>query len=83
VDDVLIACVNGLTGFSEAINNIYPDTEVQFCIIQQIRNSIKYVASKHHKTFMADLRPVYRAVLKETAETALNELEEKWDQHIR
>ncbi|MCU6163111.1 transposase, partial [Enterobacter bugandensis] len=46
VNDILIACVDGLTGFPEAINSIYPDTEVQLCVIHQIRNSIKYVASK-------------------------------------
>ncbi|WP_432330419.1 IS256 family transposase [Yersinia enterocolitica] len=80
VNDILIACVDGLTGFPEAINSIYPDTEVQLCVIHQIRNSIKYVASKHHKAFMADLKPVYRAVSKEAAETALDELEEKWGQ---
>ncbi|MCG8711092.1 IS256 family transposase [Brenneria sp. 4F2] len=80
LNDILIACVDGLTGFPEAINSIYPDTEVQLCVIHQIRNSIKYVASKHHKAFMADLKPVYRAVSKEAAETALNELEEKWVQ---
>ncbi|WP_455428412.1 IS256 family transposase [Dryocola sp. LX212] len=80
VNDILIACVDGLTGFPEAINSIYPDTEVQLCVIHQIRNSIKYVASKHHKAFMADLKPVYRAVSKEAAEVALDELEEKWGQ---
>ena len=80
VNDILIACVDGLTGFPEAINNIYPDTEVQLCVIHQLRNSIKYVASKHHKAFMADLKPVYRAVSKEAAEVALDELEEKWGQ---
>lgn len=80
LNDILIACVDGLTGFPEAINSIYPDTEVQLCVIHQIRNSIKYVASKHHKAFMADLKPVYRAVSKEAAKTALDELEEKWVQ---
>ncbi|EEG8800524.1 TPA: IS256 family transposase [Salmonella enterica] len=64
----------------EAINSIYPQTEVQLCVIHQIRNSIKYVASKHHKAFMADLKPMYRAVSKEVAETALDELEAKWGQ---
>lgn len=80
VEDILIACVDGLTGFPEAINSIYPQTEVQLCVIHQIRNSIKYVASKHHKAFMADLKPVYHAVSKEAAETALDELEAKWGQ---
>lgn len=70
-----------LTGFPEAINSIYPQTEVQLCVIHQIRNSIKYVASKHHKAFMADLKPAYRAVSKEAAETALDELETKWVQY--
>ncbi|MBQ4796717.1 IS256 family transposase, partial [Pectobacterium versatile] len=55
-------------------------TEVQLCVIHQIRNSIKYVASKHHKAFMTDLKPVYRAVSKEAAEMALDELEAKWGQ---
>lgn len=81
VRDILIACVDGLTGFPEAINSIYPQTEVQLCIIHQIRNSIKYVASKHHKAFMADLKPVYRAVSKQAAESALDELQAKWGQH--
>lgn len=80
MEDILIACVDGLTGFPEAINSIYPQTEVQLCIIHQIRNSIKYVASKHHKAFMADMKLVYRAVSKEAAETALDELEAKWGQ---
>ncbi|MBC5792246.1 IS256 family transposase [Providencia sp. JUb39] len=78
--DILIACVDGLTGFPDAINSIYPQTEVQLCVIHQIRNSIKYVASKHNKAFMADLKPVYRAVSKEAAETALDELDTKWGQ---
>jgi putative transposase len=78
VKDILIAAVDGLTGFPEAINAIYPNTEVQLCIIHQIRNSMKYVASKNHKAFMADLKPVYRAVSKEAAETALDELESRW-----
>lgn len=76
--DILIACVDGLTGFPEAINSIFPQTEVQLCIIHQIRNSLKYVASKHHKAFMADLKPVYRAVSKEAAESAPDELDIKW-----
>ncbi|EJL6948844.1 IS256 family transposase [Vibrio cidicii] len=80
VEDILIACVDGLTGFPEAIATIYPDTEVQQCIIHQIRNSLKYVASKHQKEFMADLKPVYRAVSKEAAEMELERLESKWGQ---
>ena len=78
VKDILIACVDGLNGFPEAIASIYPETEVQLCVIHQVRNSLKYVASKHQKAFMADLKPVYRATSKSAAETALDELENKW-----
>ncbi len=78
VKDILIACVDGLTGFPEAIATIYPDTEVQLCVIHQIRNSMKYVASKNQKAFMNDLKPVYRAATKDAAEMALDELEAKW-----
>lgn len=78
VEDILIACVDGLTGFPEAIGSIYPDTEVQQCVIHQIRTSMKYVASKHQKAFMADLKPVYRAATRQAAEVALDELEAKW-----
>lgn len=78
IQDILIASVDGLTGFPEAINTIYPKTEVQLCIIHQIRNSMKYVASKDQKAFMTDLKPVYRAVSKEAAEQALDELELSW-----
>jgi transposase-like protein len=78
VEDILIACVDGLTGFPEAISSLYPQTEIQLCIIHQIRNSLKYVASKNQKVFMADLKPVYRASSKENAEIALDKLEEKW-----
>ena len=60
LEDILIACVDGLKGFPEAINSIFPNTEVQLCVIHQIRNSMKYVASKNQKAFMADLKPVYK-----------------------
>ncbi|OCG76864.1 transposase, partial [Gilliamella sp. Nev6-6] len=78
LNDILIACVDGLVGFPEAINTIYPQTEVQLCVIHQIRHSIKYVASKHHKAFMSDLKLVYKAVSREAAIDALDELEKKW-----
>jgi len=78
IQDILIASVDGLKGFPEAIKTIFPQTEVQLCIIHQIRNSIRYVASKNHKEFMADLKPVYQAVSKEAAEDALLLLDEKW-----
>ena len=78
VEDILIACVDGLKGFPEAIETIYPDTEVQHCVIHQIRNSIKYVASKNQKAFMADLKCVYKAATLNAAELALDDLEAKW-----
>jgi putative transposase len=78
VADILIACIDNLKGFAEAIASIYPQTEVQTCVVHQIRNSIKYVASKDQKAFMADLKPVYQAVSKDEAEQYLQELEEKW-----
>lgn len=78
LNDILIACVDGLKGFPEAINAIFPNTEVQLCIVHQIRNSMKYVASKNQKEFMKDLKSVYKALTLESAETALDELENKW-----
>lgn len=78
MQDILIASVDGLKGFPEAIKAIFPKTEVQLCIIHQIRNSIRYVASKNHKEFMRDLKPVYQAVSKDVAEQELIKLDEKW-----
>jgi len=78
VEDILIASVDGLKGFSEAINSVFPQTVVQRCIIHQIRYSMKYVGSKYQKEFMADLKKVYKAPTKDAAEIALLELEEKW-----
>ena len=78
VEDILIACVDGLKGFQEAIESIYPDTEIQHCIIHQIRNSLKYIASKNQKAFMSDLKCVYKAATLTAAESALDELENKW-----
>lgn len=79
VEDILIACIDGLKGFPEAINAIYPQTEIQLCIIHQIRNSMRYVASKDQKEFMADLKTIYQASAKDVAEVNLLKLEEKWD----
>lgn len=78
VKDILIACVDGLKVFPEAIESIYPNTEIQHCIIHQIRNSMKYVASKNQKAFMADLKAVYKAATLNAAEQALDELEARW-----
>lgn len=73
-----VSCIDNLKGFAEAIASVYPATEVQTCVIHQIRHSLKYVASKDQKAFMADLKPVYQATTKEMAYTELVDLEEKW-----
>lgn len=78
VNDILIACIDNLKGFAEAINSVYPQTVIQSCIVHQVRNSVKYVASKNQKEFIADLKRIYQAVNKETAERELLNLEEKW-----
>ena len=78
VKDIMIACIDGLKGFPDAIKSVFPDTAVQLCVIHQIRNSMKYVGSKYQKEFMKDLKPVYGAVTKEAGEMALDKLEEKW-----
>ena len=78
VEDILIASVDGLRGFSEAINSVFPKTIVQRCIIHQIRYSLKYVGSKYQKEFMSDLKRVYKAPTKSAAEDALEDLSAKW-----
>lgn len=78
VEDILIACIDGLKGFLEAIQSVYPNTAaVQLCVVHQICNSIKYVGSKNQKEFQKDLKCVYQAVNKESAENELLKLEEK------
>lgn len=78
VEDLLIASIDGLKGFPEAIADVFPKTEIQLCIVHQIRNSLKYVVSKDQKAFMADLKLVYRPSSKDLAEHHLLELGEKW-----
>lgn len=78
VQDILIACVDGLTGFPDAIQSVFPLADIQLCIVHQIRNSIKYVGSKHQKEFLKELKLVYAAQTKEGAEVALDNLEKKW-----
>jgi putative transposase len=78
VKDILIACVDGLTGFPEAIETIFPKTQVQLCIVHQIRTSLRYLASKYYKPFTKDLKEIYRASTLENAELALLNLDEKW-----
>ncbi len=78
ITDILIACIDNLKGFAEAIESIYPKTEVQLCVIHQIRNSTKYVAYKDLKPVMASLKKVYTASTKEQAELELDEEEKQW-----
>lgn len=78
LEDILIACTDNLKGFTNAILSVFPKTEVQLCIVHQIRNSLKYVASKDQKEFMRDLKEVYRADNKSIAEDRLEALDQKW-----
>lgn len=78
MQDMLIACVDGLKGFPEAISSIFPHTEVQTCIVHQIRNSLRYISEKDKKAFIADLKLVYQASSKEEGYENLIKLEEKW-----
>ena len=79
VKDILIACIDGLTGFAQAIAAVFPETEIQHCIIHQIRNSTKYVSYKDLKALMADLKRVYTASTEEIARLELDAFAEKWD----
>ncbi|SMO58845.1 Transposase (or an inactivated derivative) [Saccharicrinis carchari] len=78
VEDILIASIDNLKGFAEAIQSVFPRTEVQSCIVHQIRNSLKYIASKEQKEFLRELKLVYKADTKEKAKIELEKLAEKW-----
>ena len=78
VEDILIACVDGLTGFPQAIEAVFPETEIQQCIIHQIRNTTKFVSYKELKPLMADLKRVYAAPTEEIALAELESFDEKW-----
>jgi len=78
VKEICIACVDGLKGFPDTINTVFPNTEVQLCIVHQIRNSMKFVASKDQKSFARDLKTIYSAVTEESALINLSTVEEKW-----
>lgn len=80
VKDILIACIDGLKGFPEAIKTVFPDTEIQLCIIHMIRNSIKYVPHKHVKEFIRDLKAIYKASSEEQGRIELKALREKWEE---
>lgn len=78
VQDILIACIDNLSGFADAIGEVFPKTEVQLCIIHQIRNSFKYVSYKDSKQFIEELRTVYQASNKQVAEENLEAAEKTW-----
>ena len=78
LEDMIIASIDNLSGFVEAVESIYPKAEVQLCIVHQIRNSKKYLSHKDTKDFMADLKTIYQAATREKAAHALNRLEQKW-----
>ena len=78
VKDILIVCIDGLKGFPEAINAAFPHTEIQLCVVHQIRNTMKMVTSKDQKAFMVDLKKVYQADTLEMAELSLLQLDELW-----
>jgi transposase-like protein len=78
VQDILISCIDGLKGFPDAIRTIFPKVKIQLCVIHQIRNTLKYIASKDQKSFMKDLKNVYSAPTEEAALLELDKLEERW-----
>jgi len=79
VQDMFIACVDGLTGFPDAISAVFPQTKIQLCIVHMVRNSLRFVSWKERKEVAADLRSIYRSVSVEEAEQELDAFAEKWD----
>ena len=79
VKDILIACVDGLKGFPDAINTAFPDTQIQLCIVHMVRNSMKYVSWKDYKAVTADLKRIYKSVTEEEALLTLDGFAERWD----
>jgi transposase-like protein len=79
VKDILIACVDGLKGFPDAINTVFPDTNIQLCIVHMVRNSMKLVPWKDYKAIATDLKAIYQSATEEEALLALDRLAERWD----
>jgi len=79
VEDIFIACTDNMAGFANAIEAVFPKTEVQNCIIHQLRNSSKYVSYKDLKALMTDLKAVYAAVDEQSALDALDAFSQRWD----
>jgi transposase-like protein len=80
VQDMLIACMDGLTGFPEAVRSVYPETRVQLCIVHMVRNSTKFVSYKDLKKVCADLKAVYSAASEQAGREALEDFGKKWDE---
>ena len=80
VKDILIACVDGLKGFPDAINTAFPDTQIQLCIVHMVRNSMKFVPWKDYKAVTRDLKQIYQSATEEEALLALEEFGERWDE---
>ncbi|MBB5638328.1 transposase-like protein [Pedobacter cryoconitis] len=78
MEDILIVCIDGLKGFPEAVEAIFPKTRVQLCIVHQIRSSMRYVPEKDKKAVMADMKPIYQANNEQQGYERLLEFEEKW-----
>lgn len=78
VQDILIASIDGLKGFPEAIATVFPETQIQTCVVHQIRNSLRFIAEKDKKAFMKDLKPVYQAETKELGYQNLEKLDQTW-----
>ena len=79
VKDILISCMDGLKGLPEAIKTVFPQTDVQLCVVHMIRNSLKFIPNKHYKEFLSDLKKVYQADTEMAAREALELLKEKWE----
>ncbi len=80
VKDILIACVDGLKGFPDAINTAYPQTQIQLCIVHMVRNSLKYVSWKDYRAVTTDLKRIYRSATEQEALQALDAFAERWDE---
>ena len=79
VNDTLIACVDGLKGFPEAINTVFPQTQVQLCIVHMVSNSMKYIPFKDYKAVTVDLKRIYQSVTEEEALLELDNFYSRWD----
>ena len=79
VKDILIACIDGLKGFPDAINTVYPETQIQLCIVHMVRNSLKFVPWKDYKAITSDLKRIYQSVTEDDAVISLDQFEQRWD----